>query len=362
MKFCTKCGSNVEGMDYCGECGNKVENSTGSASPDISGSAYNGIVTINGVEINLYDIIRVYGKHKIGAASKLMTIAHIKAKDANQYMDEAYKNFGPLDELTLAKRTATQTKQILAKSTSQKKQHAKSENSTKYKKPLFKRKWFIAVCIVLLLGAVGSFFDSDESKPTKDNENSDATTEKKLSKSEQFAVDNQISEKLAKTILSVSSDIGIPSKDIYSFEKIEDWANGERYTYGYNDTKFTVYINKYGSINSINSGTIKFYEDGSVIYKAKDRILSTEEKALVLSYSKDAVLANLKSPATAEFPGTILESDQWVVNKNKKTYKVSSYVDAQNSFGAMIRSNVLVEFSWNGDLDIAPTIVDVQIE
>lgn len=55
--------------------------------------------------------------------------------------------------------------------------------------------------------------------------------------------------------------------------------------------------------------------------------------------TKEFVLATLKSPSTAKFPAitTILSTSDWGVAGNKYYVGVSSYVDAQNSFGATIR-------------------------
>jgi ribosomal protein L40E len=49
----------------------------------------------------------------------------------------------------------------------------------------------------------------------------------------------------------------------------------------------------------------------------------------------NAVQNELKSPSTANFPSY---SNSYVTDNNDGTYSVSSYVDAENSFGAKIRS------------------------
>ncbi|UYW02079.1 hypothetical protein K5I29_04040 [Flavobacterium agricola] len=58
-------------------------------------------------------------------------------------------------------------------------------------------------------------------------------------------------------------------------------------------------------------------------------------------YAEDAVKSKLKSPATAEFPGRN-EKYSHVSYIGDGEYKVNSWVDSQNSFGAMIRSNFSV--------------------
>ena len=64
---------------------------------------------------------------------------------------------------------------------------------------------------------------------------------------------------------------------------------------------------------------------------------------------------------TAEFPGKIMEADEWVINKNGTVYTVSSWVDAENSFGAQIRSNFIVTYNWDGNPDVNPTVTNVTI-
>ncbi|MDC0358152.1 hypothetical protein OAO01_04990 [Oligoflexia bacterium] len=63
--------------------------------------------------------------------------------------------------------------------------------------------------------------------------------------------------------------------------------------------------------------------------------------------AQDFVKENLKSPSTAKFPwGT---SDSTIVNLGDCKYRVKSYVDAQNSFGGMIRNNYDVVVRYNGN-------------
>lgn len=57
-------------------------------------------------------------------------------------------------------------------------------------------------------------------------------------------------------------------------------------------------------------------------------------KIKLFVWSQSCVKEKLKSPGSAEFPF----SDEAFVNKvNDSVYSVSSYVDSQNSFGALIR-------------------------
>jgi hypothetical protein len=70
----------------------------------------------------------------------------------------------------------------------------------------------------------------------------------------------------------------------------------------------------------------------------------------LIDSSQEAVKQSLKAPRTAKFPGIILERDEYkIYQKTNGSYQVSSWVDAQNSFGAMIRNHWLVELKKTGD-------------
>ncbi|MBS3956046.1 MAG: hypothetical protein KGZ40_00720 [Clostridiales bacterium] len=57
------------------------------------------------------------------------------------------------------------------------------------------------------------------------------------------------------------------------------------------------------------------------------------------------IKAILKSPSTAKFPGSFLSPlDGWGFEKESGEVRVSGYVDSQNSFGAMLRSQFVVMY------------------
>jgi hypothetical protein len=59
---------------------------------------------------------------------------------------------------------------------------------------------------------------------------------------------------------------------------------------------------------------------------------------------KSFVNERLKAPHTADFPFLDRES----INMGDNTYVIRSYVDSQNSFGAMIRNKTFCKVKWNG--------------
>jgi len=61
----------------------------------------------------------------------------------------------------------------------------------------------------------------------------------------------------------------------------------------------------------------------------------------------DYVRAVLKAPSTAVFPDGMFDGDQWRYGKHGNVVTVQSYVDAQNSFGAMLRNNFTVQMTYD---------------
>lgn len=73
--------------------------------------------------------------------------------------------------------------------------------------------------------------------------------------------------------------------------------------------------------------------------------------------AKAEVQRNLKSPSTAEFPplpsGPLYSNGQVIISKVSGTcqFRVSAWVDAQNAYGAMLRSNFTVTLTHNPTSD-----------
>ncbi len=83
-------------------------------------------------------------------------------------------------------------------------------------------------------------------------------------------------------------------------------------------------------------GIIMFFgEKDETIEQSNERTCNDHLSALLASQS--IVKKNLKAPSTAQFPSSI-SKDTKIIFVSKCKHFVSSYVDAQNSFGAMLRS------------------------
>jgi len=73
--------------------------------------------------------------------------------------------------------------------------------------------------------------------------------------------------------------------------------------------------------------------------------MSISEKTDIQIHSQNVIKAILKSPSTAKFPNIT----EWYIAKDREKIVVQSYVDAQNSFGAFLRSQFQITYTPSGD-------------
>ena len=82
----------------------------------------------------------------------------------------------------------------------------------------------------------------------------------------------------------------------------------------------------------------------------KRNTLSLTESLRIKDKCKDVVNQVLKAPSTAEYPGSWYDPlNDWGMKKVNNLVTVSSYVDAENSFGAKPRTYFVMQFKMNDD-------------
>ena len=86
-----------------------------------------------------------------------------------------------------------------------------------------------------------------------------------------------------------------------------------------------------------------------------DKTAAADQEARMLIanlciWSQDAVKAQLRAPATAQFPGCVMGLNEYKIRgtPDQKKYWVFGHVDSQNGFGALLRSNWVVIFERAG--------------
>lgn len=252
--------------------------------------------------------------------------------------------------------------------------------------------------ITLIVGIVGNIVE--------DNNDSDRQTvkEKDAIKTENIIIDvSQFSRISSERLIEIMG--GPESKEEWNFES----ANGNvypviTYTYKNGDYEFLIIDDKVVEFNiySSENNVMKYEDEASIfsmfgitpaetILKVADTgaalryesvtdkidefwipILDSEKKtidivkvrydktyfgdpprmAMTISEQTDlqircqnAIKSILKAPSTAKFPSIT----EWYFAKDREKIVVQSYVDAQNSFGAEIRSEFQVTFTPSGD-------------
>lgn len=95
-----------------------------------------------------------------------------------------------------------------------------------------------------------------------------------------------------------------------------------------------------------NGGSV-FYEDDALkmtVEELKNRTINHNDRSAYYIIAKTIVENGLKSPRSAKFPSIVTRPEEIAMSKNGDIIAVQSYVDAENSFGAIIRSKWTVQF------------------
>ena len=95
-----------------------------------------------------------------------------------------------------------------------------------------------------------------------------------------------------------------------------------------------LYMNVNSTVNMIRYGDNTLFENGKTLNKLNDYIVTKDEMTDLQIRSQNALEPILKAPSTAKFPNIL----EWKFGKENGITIVQSYVDAQNGFGANIRS------------------------
>jgi hypothetical protein len=85
---------------------------------------------------------------------------------------------------------------------------------------------------------------------------------------------------------------------------------------------------------------------------------ASPDESAACAMSQTFVRQNLKAPSTATFPAW--SDDTCTVTRRNHIWVVRSYVDAQNSFGAMLRTPYTVEMTYSSSRDTW-TLTDIAI-
>lgn len=400
--YCTNCGKEVNGK-FCENCGHPVS----------STSEQQNVIVRNGKSVNLDDEYAIRGKNKLALSSVLVSKLKLTYSEANTIVDTYLQTKASDDAPTFSQRLKAQTNQIKVKQ-----EHILNSNhaipgqsphqpstqvmdsvqtplaaSTRVK--FYRKTWFVMLCMIFFppLGimlmwvfekfkfaavrilltmillpytliliiansssdSVNTSSDISSSIPSSVIEAS-ASSQPEKSEEEKMSEEYDVSLEFINELLKVTDQIGISKEKISSITQIENWANGERYTFRYEGYLFTVYVEKDGIVSTIRSDTKDYYRDSSVLADVNNTLITSDQMIQLKIWAEDTVTSVLKAPSTAKFAGSFLNPyDGWGFDRDGDIFKVSGYVDAQNSFGAQIRSEFYLEMNWPSGSDSSIT-------
>lgn len=215
----------------------------------------------------------------------------------------------------------------------------------------FKSKAILTIIGLLLFVAVisGGSDDSSASETTTQTTESTTITTTLAVDKDIYALTSisNLTETEAKAILGDLKSVGI--QHIESATIIGEQSNadiGASFNISYDGYSFVLIVIE-RKTDYISTGNLTLFQNGKPVANFNDHVIDSSEKGSYIYYAKEYVLQTLKAPSTAEFPDTLFKISDWSVSRNKDVVTVKSYVDSQNGFGAMIRSEFAVQMSYS---------------
>jgi len=158
------------------------------------------------------------------------------------------------------------------------------------------------------------------------------------------------SSEQSKEINNAFVSIGLDKFDTITHDEILDDTEAEN-SKGYRvKTDFSdnviLYLDSSNKIISIRWADKDIYKDGQALLNLKDYTLTFDEESNYNIDAQDRIKKLLKAPSTAKFPSIT----KWDFTKDNGVVTVSAYVDSENSFGAMLRSNFQIKYAKDGTI------------
>ena len=237
-----------------------------------------------------------------------------------------------------------------------------AQANNNFKKPKSNKK-LIVIAILLILMVIGAVSGDKEDKTsetttetvTESINNSETTSETEsteviLTEKEQFILDasTDFNKELANTAYDLLTEMGFSwieyerkSDNGYMVASVEI---NEEESDSWFPSKWDLYIEFIdGKLTYIGNESYALYQDNEIkmnYEQLEARYISSDDKAQYITWGKDWIEENLKTPSTVKYVDESIR-----IGKNYNYVMMAGEFDAQNSFGAMIRSTFIVEFS-----------------
>lgn len=162
-----------------------------------------------------------------------------------------------------------------------------------------------------------------------------------------FMEKESMNEEQAKEALAVLNSIGV--EDITRLDYNRDDVPGKWYStdfQGFPNSQIYVSNDKLVKKVSDEAGKKFFYNSfsGGVKLNVNSFILKPGERETFIKLALQYVPNGLKAPTSAQFPD--ISSDSWGVSRNGDYVEVTGIVDAQNSFGVLLRNSFEIDIDY----------------
>lgn len=209
---------------------------------------------------------------------------------------------------------------------------------------------FLFIILAILIAIISGSDDNntdDLSASTNETTILSSETTKAIPKDMHLLMNEGLSESEAQAIINDLKSVGI--KNLTSLKKGagEGVDKLQSYAFTSEQTSGTLTIENKKTYY-IASGDVKLFDadKGGKLDSVERYLLTDTEKFAFMSAAEDYVKQGLKAPATAKFPSQVFSGD-WSIGRKDNVVTVTSYVDSQNSFGALIRSKFAVQIKYD---------------
>lgn len=160
----------------------------------------------------------------------------------------------------------------------------------------------------------------------------------------------EVSAEKSKQINDILESIGLNSFESITHDEILDEEYGKNST-GYRiKTSFSdnviLYLDSSKNVVSVRWADKDFYSNGQAMLNFKDYAMTFDEQSNYNIDAQDRIKKLLKSPSSAKFPSIT----KWKFGKDSGVVTVQSYVDSENSFGAMLRAEFQIKYAKDGTI------------
>lgn len=160
----------------------------------------------------------------------------------------------------------------------------------------------------------------------------------------------ELTEEQSKNLDEVLKSCGIESVKNIEHDELLDNAHsadetGYRITISDSIDNIILYLDADKNVYSIRYADYDLYTNGESLATIDDYTVSLDELNKYQYSCQETVKSVLKSPNTAKFPNYT----EWGWKQEKNLFYVQGYVDAQNGFGAEIRSTFQFIIDMNTD-------------